>query len=694
MNNNRIEAHPIKEIDKKDKIPFYWDNNLFYGVKGDTIASALIANNIQIFNYHPKTNRPQGIFCANGQCAQCTVVVNEATMKACMTTLETDMKIEPLIGYPNLSNQNSEKSKIIQKKADVLIVGGGPAGLSAAIELSKYDCSILLIDDKKELGGKLTLQTHRFFGSSKNVFAGKRGFEIGNILSNEVLSKKNIEVWLNSTCVGIFSDKKIGIIKNNNEYAIIEPDIVLFATGAREKSLKFPGNYLPGVYGAGAFQTLVNRDLVKPSSKLLIVGGGNVGLIAAYHALQAKIEVVGIIEATPQCSGYKVHLDKIKRLGVNILTSHTILEVSGEEKVEKVIISAVDKNFIPIQNSNKEIECDTVLLAVGLSPIDEFTKKAREFGFNVFDAGDCSEIAEASAAIFSGKIAAQKILHNKGLIDQANIENLEMEFEILKSKPGDVFDERLPDIRKNVYPVFHCLQEIPCDPCSNVCPYNLIKIDEKDIRKRPWIEDIEKCIGCGKCLVNCSGLAISLVDYRDAENLVKVWLPCEFSKNQIGDKSLVLVDVLGNELGEYIPSNYIESKRNNHTRILQFNLPNEIAEKVIGFKLPILNQNINYRSKNIGIEKENDSLICRCEQVSEEEIRKLIKSGITDLNQIKAITRAGMGACQAKTCEALILQIMREEDILKDKITEFSKRPFFIDIPMKVFLDKEESDEE
>jgi sarcosine oxidase subunit alpha len=103
------------------------------------------------------------------------------------------------------------------------------------------------------------------------------------------------------------------------------------ATGAREKSLAFKGNTLPGVYGAGAFQTLVNRDLVKSRpDRLFIVGGGNVGLIAGYHALQAGIHVVGLCEALPECSGYKVHKDKLARLGVPIYTSHTILSANGE----------------------------------------------------------------------------------------------------------------------------------------------------------------------------------------------------------------------------------------------------------------------------------------------------------------------------------------------------------------------------
>ena len=113
---------------------------------------------------------------------------------------------------------------------------------------------------------------------------------------------------------------------------LIRPQVLLVAAGAREKSLAFKGNTLPGVYGAGAFQTLVNRDLVRAAERLFIVGGGNVGLIAGYHALQAGIQVVGLVEALPECGGYKVHKDKLHRMGVPIYTSHTILSANGDRR--------------------------------------------------------------------------------------------------------------------------------------------------------------------------------------------------------------------------------------------------------------------------------------------------------------------------------------------------------------------------
>ena len=222
---------------------------------------------------------------------------------------------------------------------ECLIIGGGPAGLTAAIELGKAGVRALIVDDKHRLGGKLVLQTHKFFGSMEACHAGTRGIDIATKLEQEVSRFENISVWLNSTVLAVFSDRRVGVLRDNQQYFIVRPDIMLVAAGAREKSLVFSGNTLPGVYGAGAFQTLVNRDLVRPTGRLFIVGGGNVGLIAGYHALQAGIQVVGLCEGLPECGGYKVHADKIVRMGVPIYTSHTILSANGSEAVESVTIA-------------------------------------------------------------------------------------------------------------------------------------------------------------------------------------------------------------------------------------------------------------------------------------------------------------------------------------------------------------------
>ena len=212
----------------------------------------------------------------------------------------------------------------------------------------------------------------------------------------------------------------------------------MVATGAREKSLIFPGNTLPGVYGAGAFQTLVNRDLIKPSEKVFICGGGNVGLIAGYHAVQAGIEVVGLIEALPRCGGYSVHEEKLKRLGVPIYTRHTIVSANGIDEVTSVTIGKIDDDWKLIEGTQRTFNCDTILIAVGLNSVDEFYHKAKQYNYNAWICGDAQEIAEASAAIFTGRIEAIKMLNFMGF-DTSTCDDLavlEQKAAIMKAHPA------------------------------------------------------------------------------------------------------------------------------------------------------------------------------------------------------------------------------------------------------------------
>ncbi len=469
MTDYRIKTHPILPVAARESIEFTWKGQPLQAQAGETIATALFANGIRIFGYHPKDGSPQGIFCANGQCAQCTVIADGLPVKSCMALVKPGMAVEPVLALPKLpeSAPVTGFQPVETLQVDCLIIGGGPAGLSAAIELGQRGIEVLVVDDKHRLGGKLVLQTHRFFGSINACYAGTRGIDIATKLAADLEQYPAIETWLNSTAVAVFSDKKVGVVRDGRDYVLIEPRVLLVATGAREKSLTFKGNTLPGVYGAGAFQTLVNRDLVRCAERLFIVGGGNVGLIAGYHALQAGIEVAGLVEALPECGGYKVHKDKLVRMGVPIYTSHTVLSANGTDSVESVTIAAIDKDWKPIPGTEKTFACDTLLIAVGLDPVDEFYRKAREFGVNAFAAGDADEVAEASAAMFSGKIRGLEMARALGCDVPEIPQDWFRTSEILKSRPGLVTHETVPD-EGAVYPVIHCSQEIPCNPCTSV----------------------------------------------------------------------------------------------------------------------------------------------------------------------------------------------------------------------------------
>mgnify|MGYP005834278811 CR=1 FL=1 len=694
MSDYRIQSHPILPIPDRQPLSFTWQGRMLQGFANETIAAALFANGIRIFGYHPKDGSPQGIFCANGQCAQCTVLADGLAVKACSTLLRPGMRIESLRGLPTLPEvapgREFQPTRIVS--TEVLIIGGGPAGLSAAIELGQRGIRTLIVDDKHRLGGKLVLQTHRFFGSINACYAGTRGIDIATRLENEVAQYPTVTTWLNTTAVAVFSDKRVGVVRSlmdergKSEYVLIEPQVLLVATGAREKSLTFKGNTLPGVYGAGAFQTLVNRDLVRPAERLFIVGGGNVGLIAGYHALQAGIQVVGLVEALPECGGYKVHKDKLVRMGVPVYTSHTVVSANGKESVESVTIAKVDENWQPIPGTERTFACDTLLIAVGLDPVDEFYRKAREFGLVAYAAGDADEVAEASAAMFSGKIRGLEIARYLG----KNGFEIPAEWfctaEILKSRPGKVTHETVPEAEA-VFPVLHCSQEIPCNPCTSVCSQGAIYIDPEDIRQVP--DYIAKklgvtCIACEKCVTICPGLAITLVDLRKEADFAHVTIAYEFEKGSLKAGDWVTVtDTAGNLLGEVEVIRTRIAKATDRTMLVKVRALPEIATRIAGIR--VQEHWVSQPTEQWVERLEDDTIVCRCERVTLAEIKEVIRSGVRDMNEIKAITRAGMGACGGKTCSSIIKRAFGELGVQPAEVTENTLRPLFIEVPLGVF---------
>lgn len=328
------------------------------------------------------------------------------------------------------------------REAELVIIGGGPAGLCAAISAAESGAKVLIIERNKTLGGQLVKQTHMFFGSEKQ-YASTRGIDITGILINKLNQyKENVEILTETTVVGMFADGIISVLHKENNYYKIKPNAVIVATGAFEKALAFPNNDLPGIYGAGAVQTLMNVHGVKPGDRVLMVGAGNIGLIVSYQLMQAGVEVAAILDAAPKIGGYLVHASKIRRMGVPILTSHTVKEAIGKNFIEKAIVCEVDEKFQPIEGTEKVFDVDVMCISVGLTPLNELlAMRGCEMKFvpqlsgfvplrnesyettieNVFAAGDATGVEEASAAMVEGYLAglcaASKIGHTPSNFD-------------------------------------------------------------------------------------------------------------------------------------------------------------------------------------------------------------------------------------------------------------------------------------
>ena len=469
----RIEEHPVLEFERGKEIYFYYNGKKMKAYEGETIAAALHANGITKFSESTKFHRPRGFFCGIGKCSSCLMKVDGVpNVRTCITLVKEGMVVEDNDG--ELPDGEVQEAKTVEMEVDIAIVGGGAAGLSAAIEASPY-ASVVVIDENPRPGGQLIKQTHKFFGS-KEERAGTRGIEIARLLREEASKKCNI--LLNTTVVGYYDRGHhflVAVNRMENVVYEIKARKIIFATGAQENMLVFEGNDLPGIYGAGGVQTLMNVYGVKPGKKGLIVGAGNVGLILAYQLKQAGVDVVAIIEAMPKIGGYMVHAAKVRRCGVPIYTKHSIKRAYGSERVEGATIVELDENWNYVEGSEQDVECDFICLAVGLTPSvrlvaqtgaeityineaggwialhNEYMETTKE---GIYVAGDLANIEEASVAMLEGKIAGLHATHSIAPVENFD-EKMRAYMENLKIFREGVFGARPKMAKEKIRERYH-----------------------------------------------------------------------------------------------------------------------------------------------------------------------------------------------------------------------------------------------
>jgi thioredoxin reductase len=325
---------------------------------------------------------------------------------------------------------------------DIVVIGAGPAGLAASIEAGKAGAKVLLVDLNMQPGGQLFKQIHKFFGSSAHS-SGMRGYDIGTMLLADA-KKNGVEIWMQSTVIGIFPEKKVTVERTleSGEKKLITIDAkkIIIATGASENVVRFKGWTTPGVMGAGAAQTMINVNHVRPGNRIVMIGSGNVGLIVSYQLMQAGCEIVALVEAAKKIGGYAVHAAKIRRAGVPVYMESTVVEaIPGSDGcVSSVVIAAVDDKFKPIAGTERTVKADAVAIAAGLKPTMDLAKLAGcEMTFNgvfggfiplhdgkmrtsvegVYIAGDVTGVEEANTALEEGRIAGVSAAESLGLID-------------------------------------------------------------------------------------------------------------------------------------------------------------------------------------------------------------------------------------------------------------------------------------
>jgi len=305
-------------------------------------------------------------------------------------------------------------------KADVVIIGAGAGGLAAALEVKKANLNVLIIERDKELGG-ITLQCiHNGFGL-KEFEEELTGPEYIQRFISQVVDLK-IPYLLDSMVIEITREKKVYAVNNNDGLIEVEAKTVILAMGCREKTrgaINIPGFRPAGIYTAGQAQRFVNIEGYLPGNSYVILGSGDIGMIMARRLTWEGCKVKAVVEIQPYVSGLlRNQVQCLEDYDIPLITSYTVTKIHGKDRIKGVTISKVGRNFDRIIGSDKFIECDTLLLSVGLIPENELSIQA---GAELSKNGG-PIVDENLETTIEGIFACGNVLQVHDLVDMVTVE--------------------------------------------------------------------------------------------------------------------------------------------------------------------------------------------------------------------------------------------------------------------------------
>lgn len=329
---------------------------------------------------------------------------------------------------------------LLDKNIDILIIGAGPAGLAAAIRAKEEGVSnITIVERDKVPGGLLNQCIHNGFGL---WYFGRdmTGPEYAKKFINRV-KESGINVLLDSMVLNITSDKKVTLC-NKDGVQILEPKAIILAMGCRERtreSIMVSGNRPAGVFTAGTAQRFVNVEGYLPGREVVILGSGDIGMIMARRLTLEGLDVKAVVEVLPYVGGLiRNEVQCLHDFDIDILLKHTVSWIHGRERVEGVTISEVDNNMMPITGTEKYIECDTLILSVGLIPENELSMMA---GVKLDPITGGPIVDEYRMTNIPGIFAGGNVVQVHDLVDNVSWESEIAGFNAARYVKGEILNE-------------------------------------------------------------------------------------------------------------------------------------------------------------------------------------------------------------------------------------------------------------
>lgn len=649
----RINTHPILPVPAEELVSFDFEGKTIKGQKGQTIAAALHQAGYPVHSLSLE-HRNRTMECGIGKCGACEMLVDGKIRRICVT------KVDGVRNVARLSADNGFKGMLFSEKSGeedgkevyrttVAIIGAGPAGLAVREELRKEGVDCLVIDSNSEIGGQFLMQTHQFFFFEKEKrFGGMRGFDIARTLAGD----SHEGILLDSVVWDILEGKRLAV-KNiaTDKVFYVDADELVIATGAVPFMPAFRNDDVPGVYTAAVVQRMMNTQFTLLGKNILTVGAGNIGYLTSYQAMQAGANVKMIIEGMPREGGFPVQANRVRRLGVPILTSHVLVEAVPNADYTGITgaIIAECENFKPVPGTERLIDgIDCINICTGLMPDNQlFVKGNAVFGRSCHGVGDSVRIGEGTSAVLRGRQCAYEILQNLGR--RFNYDAyLQVSKEYIDSQqhPVRVLQEpAMPSAERAAsapFVIMDCLYGFACNPCSFSCKQGAIT--KSSTSTTPKL-DYDKCIGCMQCVYQCPGLAIFGYDTRAG----KLFLPIEYEVNEGAE--VFLVDDNGKKVGDGVVEKIM--LKPNKTNVARVKVSNLFDCKVItdarGFivkdKYP---EPVEMKPAP---SVDGKTYICHCEDITLERMLSLVGDRRTiSADELKHISRMGMGPCRGKRC--------------------------------------------